>query len=66
MDMGILTAPNDVWLQFSDRQRLETPPADWPNYGISAQARAPAANLPQRLPMLNWPTTLFEDVRLHL
>jgi hypothetical protein len=64
MDMEILTAANDSWLQVSDGQILARPAA-WFRDQTSAQSRSSAANLPQPLPMLNWPPTLFDDVRLH-
>jgi hypothetical protein len=61
MDMETLTAANDSWLQDSDGQILARPAAAW----FRERTSASAANLPQPVPMLNWPPTLFDDVRLH-
>jgi hypothetical protein len=65
MDTEHIGAVSDSWLRVSDGQILAMPAATWFRNGMAAQAIAAAAKLPQPVPMLNWPPTLFDDVRRH-
>ena len=65
MDTQSMTMVTDPWLQVLDRELFALPAAAWFRDRMFAQAHASAAKLPQPVPMLNWPPTLFDDVVLH-
>jgi hypothetical protein len=62
MDMQFVRAANDYWFQISDRQALALRAVPWSSNGSPSGSGEGSAALVQRVPMLDWPATLFDDV----
>jgi hypothetical protein len=61
MDMKTARLANAFWLSISDRQVVALRTAWLSRDGSPAPLNASAANEPRRLPMLDWPESLFDN-----
>ncbi|MEA2774490.1 MAG: hypothetical protein QOD93_7452 [Acetobacteraceae bacterium] len=61
MDMKTARLANAFWLSISDRQVVALRTAWLSRDGSAARPDASAANEPRRLPMLDWPESLFDN-----
>ena len=62
MNMPIVSVANNSWLEISDPQALAMP-LRFRNEMSAKVVRAATSNQPAPVPMLNWPSTLFDDAR---
>jgi hypothetical protein len=61
MDMEFVRPADVSWLQIPDRQVLATRAVSWSTGGSPTQWGGAFAKVPQRVPMLDWPSALFDD-----
>lgn len=62
MDMQCVRAANDYWFQVPDRQALALRSVVRLPNGSPSRSGDGCAAVVQPVPMLDWPTTLFDDV----
>ena len=65
MDRENMRAVINPWFHFLGQASSAAPAAAWFRDRMSTQAHASTTKLPQPIPMLNWPPTLFDDAILH-
>jgi hypothetical protein len=65
MDMQIVRAANDYWVQISDRQVLALRAVSWFSNGSASRSDGGPNEARQPVPMLDWPATLFDDATVY-
>jgi hypothetical protein len=63
MDMEIARLANTSWPQISDWQIFLMRTLRLSRDGSRTQPETPTETEPRQLPLLDWPSTLFEDVQ---
>ena len=65
MDMEIVRLANTSWLQVPDRLASIVRAVSRSSDGPQARSGGSAAEILLRVPMLDWPSTLFDDEMLY-